>query len=181
MAKRYVIWDEKCDVITPSGAVYSAEEWMIKYPMSRLESIDLVLSGGVINGALCYVYQEMVDRYSKYIDFSECTTKQECLDLIEAFEDDIANAPEVHEPTSEERIAAALEAQVMLAMPDGEAEEPVATYGLRRTEEPEEEEFSYVKKNYETKLWSLALVKIAVKKGIITRLQYFEITGREYE
>ena len=180
MAKRYVIWDEKCDVITPSGAVYSAEEWMIKYPMSRLETIDLVLSGGVINGALCFVYQEMIDRYSKHIDFSECETKQDCLDLIEAFEDEIANTPEVYEPSAEERIAAALEAQVMLAMPDGEDEEPVATYGLRRTEE-EEEEFSYAKKNYENKLWGLALIKIAVKKGIITKTQYLEITGREYE
>lgn len=40
--------------------------------------------------------------------------------------------------------------------------------------------FETVKKNYEKGLWNLALVKMAVKKGIITKEQYLEITGKEY-
>ena len=40
--------------------------------------------------------------------------------------------------------------------------------------------FETVKKNYEKGLWSLALVKVAVKKGIITKAQYTEITGKEF-
>ena len=41
--------------------------------------------------------------------------------------------------------------------------------------------FATVKKNYEKGLWSAAMVKMAVKKGIITKDQYTEITGNEYK
>ena len=40
--------------------------------------------------------------------------------------------------------------------------------------------FETVKRNYETGLWSIALVKMAVQKGIITKEQYQEITGFTY-
>lgn len=41
--------------------------------------------------------------------------------------------------------------------------------------------FKTIKKNYERGLWSLAMVKMAVRKGIITKAQYLEITGEEYK
>ena len=40
--------------------------------------------------------------------------------------------------------------------------------------------FNQIKKNYERGLWSKAMVKMAVKKGVITRDQYEEITGEVY-
>jgi hypothetical protein len=40
--------------------------------------------------------------------------------------------------------------------------------------------FETIKKNYERGLWSLALVKMAVKKGIITEEQFKEITKQKY-
>ena len=40
--------------------------------------------------------------------------------------------------------------------------------------------FEMVKKNYDKKLWNIAMVKIAVKKGIITKEQFKEITGMDY-
>ena len=40
--------------------------------------------------------------------------------------------------------------------------------------------FQTVKKNYDRGLWSIAMVKMAVRKGIITKEQYTEITGKEY-
>ena len=40
--------------------------------------------------------------------------------------------------------------------------------------------FETVKKNYEKSLWTKTLVKMAVKKGIITKEQYTEITGENY-
>lgn len=40
--------------------------------------------------------------------------------------------------------------------------------------------FQTVKKNYDRGLWSAAMVKMAVKKGIITKAQYTEITGKAY-
>lgn len=38
-----------------------------------------------------------------------------------------------------------------------------------------------IKRNYDKKLWNIAMVKMAVKKGIITREQFEEITGQEYK
>lgn len=40
--------------------------------------------------------------------------------------------------------------------------------------------FEMVKRNYDKKLWSVAMVKVAVKKGVITKEQYKEITGEKY-
>lgn len=40
--------------------------------------------------------------------------------------------------------------------------------------------FEKVKYNYDAGLWSKPMVKMAVKKGIITREQYVEITGELY-
>ena len=40
--------------------------------------------------------------------------------------------------------------------------------------------FATVKKNYDKGLWSATMVKMAVKKGIITQAQYTEITGKAY-
>ena len=40
--------------------------------------------------------------------------------------------------------------------------------------------YQTVKKNYERGLWSIAMVKLAVRKGIITKVEYQEITGKEY-
>ena len=40
--------------------------------------------------------------------------------------------------------------------------------------------FETIKKNYAKGLWSAAMVKMAVKKGVITKDHYQEITGKEY-
>lgn len=40
--------------------------------------------------------------------------------------------------------------------------------------------YETIKKNYERGLWSAPMVKMAVKKGIITKEQYTEITGKAY-
>lgn len=41
--------------------------------------------------------------------------------------------------------------------------------------------FETIKRNYERKLWSKVMVKMAVRKGVITKEQYKEITGEEYK
>lgn len=40
--------------------------------------------------------------------------------------------------------------------------------------------YEAIKKNYDRGLWSKSMVKVAVKKGIITAGQYREVTGEEY-
>ena len=41
--------------------------------------------------------------------------------------------------------------------------------------------YERVKYYYEAGLWSIGMVKMAVKIGIITKEQYTEITGKEYK
>jgi len=40
--------------------------------------------------------------------------------------------------------------------------------------------FESIKRNFERGLWSAAMVRLAVRKGIITAAQFREITGQEY-
>lgn len=40
--------------------------------------------------------------------------------------------------------------------------------------------YQTIKRNYDRGLWTAAMVKTAVRKGVITREQYKEITGKEY-
>ena len=112
--KRYVIWDEKSDVYTPSGEVFSAEQWLARYPIANLPSEYLVISGASYNGGFCMVYSDMVDAYERMgCDFSECGTDMQAhLDAIEQFED-LINTP-VEEITDATRTADALEDLVLL-------------------------------------------------------------------
>lgn len=41
--------------------------------------------------------------------------------------------------------------------------------------------FERVKYYYEAGLWSKPMVKMAVRKGVITKEQYAEITGEDYK
>ena len=116
---KYAIWNKKDHIITPVGEVFTAEQWIQRHPAAGIPSITVVCAGGEINGGFFGTLGQMVEMYTKAgCDFSACKTEQEMLDAIEAFEDAM-NAPN-NEPTAEERIAAALEYQVMATLPDDE-------------------------------------------------------------
>lgn len=114
---RYVIWDETSNVFTPSGEVFTAEQWLDKYPAARHPQIDLVVAGdSAINGAFCQEYTSLVNIYEgQGCDFTGCETKQDHLDRIEQFENEI-NTPDPNYVSPEERMAAAAEAQVLIAL-----------------------------------------------------------------
>ena len=40
--------------------------------------------------------------------------------------------------------------------------------------------FETVKRNYNRGLWNITMVKMAVRKGVITKEQFIEITGKIY-
>lgn len=115
---RYAIWNKKDPIITPIGEVLTAEQWIGRYPVAGVPSITVVCAAGEINGAFFGTLGQMVQMNEKVIDFSACETDEDKLAAIEAYEDSM-NTPS-NEPTTEERIAAALEAQVLMAMPDDE-------------------------------------------------------------
>ena len=107
--KRYAIWDKQSPIITPIGEVLTAEQWIDRYPVAGVESITVICSAGEVNGGFFGTLGQMVQLYeAQGCDFSACTTAEEKLEAIEAFEDEM-NTPS-GEPTAEERQAAALEA-----------------------------------------------------------------------
>lgn len=121
MTKRYAIWDKVSPIITPIGEVLSAEQWIQRYPVASLANITVVCGAGEINGAYFGTLGQMVQMYeAQGADFSACVTAEEKLEVIEAFEDEMNKPKENLTPTAEERIAAALEYQVMASLPDEE-------------------------------------------------------------
>ena len=125
MNNKYAIWDKKSHIITPIGEVLNAEQWIQRYPVAGIDSITVICSAGEINGAFFGTLGQMVDMYAKMgCDFSACETAEEKLEVIEAFEEakeaeaKAAAEAKTNEISTEERIAAALEAQVLMSMPD---------------------------------------------------------------
>lgn len=113
--KRYAIWDKKSQIITPVGEVLSPEQWKARYPVAALDNITVVCGAGEINGSFFGTLGQMKQMYEvNGVDFSSCETPEQCLEAIEAYEDEM-NKPNT-EPTTEERIAAALEFQNLMSM-----------------------------------------------------------------
>ena len=107
--KRYAIWNKKDPIITPIGEVLTAQQWIDRYPVAGLETITVICSAGEINGGFFGTLGQMKQMYeAQGADFSACTTNEEILEAIEAWEDYVPEAST--EPTAEERTATALEA-----------------------------------------------------------------------
>lgn len=126
MLKRYGIWDKQSPVITPSGEIFTAEQWIDRYPVAGLSNIVIVCAAGEINGGFFGTLGQMVQMYeAQGADFSEATTDVEKLEVIEAFEDAMNQPPEdTGESTPEERIAAALEYNNILNTPVVNPDDP---------------------------------------------------------
>lgn len=123
--KRYGIWDKVSPVITPSGEVFTAEEWKERYPVAAMNNIVVVCGAGEMNGAFFGTLGQMVHTYeAQGADFSEAITNIEKLEVIEAFEDARNTPVDTGESTPEERIAAALEYANLLNSPVVNPDDP---------------------------------------------------------
>ena len=121
--KRYAIWDKQSPIITPIGEVLTAEQWIARYPVANIPTITVICSAGEINGGFFGTLGQMVQMYeAQGADFSNATTDIEKLEVIEAWED-VMNEPDTT-PSAEERIAAALELQNVMALPVENDEDP---------------------------------------------------------
>ena len=169
---RYQIWDKKTDIFTPSGHKFTAAEWLAKYPWADLPGVKMIITSGTINGGAAMEFQATVDRYTEmWADFSNCQTDEDYLAAIEDFE---LHPPGADQPSIEERTAAALEAQVLMAMPEGTA--MVSTMSVKTAKVAaavnatpvESAAFQRIQRNYQKGLWSAALVNMAASRGQIT-------------
>lgn len=114
----YAIWDKKTPIITPIGEVLTPQQWMDRYPVAKLPNITVLCSAGEINGGFFGTLGQLIQQYkNKGADFSLCKTDEDKLKVIEDFDLAAKNAAD-NTPSPEERIAAALEYQMMTTMPD---------------------------------------------------------------
>lgn len=114
---KYAIWNKTDLVYTPVGEVLTPEEWIQRYGWIGNPSAVPVVASGIINGAFSGELSQMRDIYERAgVDFSMCTTNEEILAAIEDYED--AQNAFSAEPSVDERIAAALEYQVLASLPD---------------------------------------------------------------
>ena len=132
---RYAIWNKQDVILTPVGEIFTAEQWIQRYPIAGLESITVICGSGEINGSFFGTLGQMVEMYSNQgCDFSLCNTPEEKLAAIEAFDEEreriaaeSARASSEAEAlnaemtaTSLASIAAQLEYQNMLTLDDVE-------------------------------------------------------------
>ena len=128
---RYVLWDRVSQVITPSGEIFTPQEWEDRYPAAAL--IPYVMSGKSMNGALMQDYETMKDMaIAQGCDLDGIADGQPVLDAIEAFEDAQAEAQQAAEESARQaeleeaalanelaqREVEALEDMVVMNMPD---------------------------------------------------------------
>lgn len=171
---RYQIWDKVSDVFTPSGHKFTAQQWREKYPWVDLPGAKMIITTGVINGGCAMEWGATVAHYKRAgAEITDSMTDDEVLAAIEDFED---NPPDPG-PTVEERTAAALEFLAINSLPDTT---PVVTT-LTIEDQSTNTDTLFVYKNYKRNLWSLAMVKVAANKGVITSAQYKKITGENYK
>lgn len=121
MLKRYAIWDKVSDIYTPVGERLTADQWIQRYGWIKAPGAVPVIAAGLINGALIDELSQMKKRYEQQgCVFKEGLSDEQVLDAIEAFEDQKAAEAKAaaeeaaNTPTTEERIAAALEYQNLL-------------------------------------------------------------------
>lgn len=113
---RYQIWNKIDNIITPSGAEFTAEQWKNKYPWIKFPGAKMIITAGLINGGAAMEFNATVEHYKKQgADIHDGMSDDEILAAIEEFED---NPPGANDPTVEERTAAALEFLAMNSLPD---------------------------------------------------------------
>ena len=123
MLNKYCIWDKTSNVYTPSGNMYTAEEWINKYKWINIPGMVPVMSAGNINGAMIADLASMKkNAIAQGCTFTDGMTDEQVLEAIEAWENQKSEEAKAavqeaaNTPTTEERIAAALEYQNLLAM-----------------------------------------------------------------
>lgn len=156
---KYKIWDKQEPIYTPVGEVFTAQQWLDKWPWAKLPNTKCVISAGPINGAVMGEFSSFVEQYKKMgCPIDDTMTDEEILQAIEDFED---NPPEP-EPTIEERAIALEEFKAM------------ATVGYVPPK-------AIVEKNFRRGLWSDKMVNVALTKGAITKDEQLKIMGKAVE
>lgn len=112
---KYKFWDKQEYLITPTGEVLTPQQVFQRYPASQLPNIKYVIADQDINMAVFMEFGMMKESYKRLgVPITDDMTDEEVLNAISQWEEN----PPMPEPTAEERIAAALEFQNIMMLPD---------------------------------------------------------------
>ena len=110
---KYKIWDRQQTLITPIGEVLTPEQVIERYPAAGIEGMKYIICDAPISLGVFMEFEATKEHYKRLgVPITDTMTDQEVLDAISYWEEN----PPAPEPTSEERIAAALEFQNLLMM-----------------------------------------------------------------
>ena len=116
---KYKIWNKTDNLITPIGEVLTPAQVISKYPVAGIEGMKFIIADQPINMAVFMEFEATKNIYKQQgVQITDDMTDQEVLDAITAWEE----TPRVATPSAEERIAAALEFQMIMSLPDEEGE-----------------------------------------------------------
>ena len=119
---RYKIWDRQETLITPTMEMLEPAQVFSQYPVSQLPAFKFVIADHPINMAVFMEFESTKQHYVQLgVEINEEMTEQEVLDAITAWEE----TPVQQSPSPEERIAAALEFQSLISLPDIAEEEEI--------------------------------------------------------
>ena len=112
---KYKIWDRQQTLITPIGEVLTPEQVIERYPAAGIEGMKYIICGAPISLGVFMEFEATKEHYKRLgVPITDTMSDQEVLDAISAWEEN----PPAPEPTAEERIAAALEFQNLMMLPD---------------------------------------------------------------
>ena len=112
---KYKIWDRQSDLITPIGEVLTPAQVFERFPASALPNMKYVICDEPISMGVFMEYESTKEHYRQQgVPITEDMSDQEVLDAISHWEEN----PVEPEPSAEERIAAALEFQSIMSLPD---------------------------------------------------------------
>lgn len=103
------IWDKVSPIFTPSGEMFTAEQWISMYQWVNIPGAVPVISVGPINGGeMSELSVLKANAVSMGATFADDLTPEALLDAIVAFHDE-ANAAAANAVSDQTRIADALE------------------------------------------------------------------------
>jgi len=164
----YQVWNGKDNIYTPGGKMYTAEEWKEKYEWIKYPGAKMIITTPPINGGVALEFTAVVENYKRMgAPITDDMTDEEICDLINEW--DVKDPDPFVSP--EERIAAALEAQIVLSTSvdtmslDNETE----SFEIKKDKNGHSPAFYRIKGIYTFGLWPKSIVELCVSNGQITR------------
>lgn len=112
---KYKIWDKQTTLVTPVGEVLTPTQVIQRYPAAAVDGMKYVIADQATSMAVFMELEATKEHYKRLgVPITDGMTDQEVLEAITHWEE---NPPEP-EPTAEERIAAAMEFQNIMMLPD---------------------------------------------------------------